>query len=1555
MIKKINIQTAIKRCLLTFAIMASTVVALAEEGPTYVAQIHKDAVLYVEGDEIPEGNKVGDVKPAETKGYATLKAAIDDANGASDKTIELLADVTLDANIDIPEGWTMSVASDKTITIDLNGFDIKGNVKVANDRELTIVDNNTENKTPGTVSTLTNNGTLTLSKGFITTLTAGGGSSVTTGEDGTITTLSVAVTEGANTTISGTGYSQISGNGTVKLGNELNNISILTGSSITLDLNGCTITSTSTNAAITNAGTLSFADSRTGDEVEKVTIPTITNNNGGTLTIDNCNVTTLANNSGTVTIANGNTLETLNNDSGTITANGTITTFNNAGNTTIFGTGITAISGAGTIVLGDDRNELTLTATSGNSMTLNLNGHNAGKINASGKVLVSGTNTDTNVITEFKASESAEITVESGTITTLDASANGTKVNIKGGTVGTLTTGDNTEVKFTNITTEEGLNTAIALTKKSVIELATDITLTNACAITSEKNITIDLKGYNITYNITTQKINNEGKLFINDSGKKETPESEVTYGTVSEIANKGTLTVNNNATITTLATTDGTATINGGTVTRLTVSDNATATINSGSTIGTLTANNDKVQINGGSINTIAGEGTIDFPAVNSADLLSLALKAKNAKVTLNGPISGNEENDFKLADGANITINVNGQTVTNTGGNTFEIPAGSLLSLTGSGKIENATDGMVAVNNAGTFTLSGPEVASATLNGTQQTIKGGTLDAATLSADKTIDVNGGTVTKLTTTSGNTVKTTSGTVNHLANAAGATTTISGNGFKEFSGSGTITLNSDISSNLTVNGSGTDLTINIGEYSISNHEQANTVNVASGAQLTITGTTGSITNSNAAYTAVSNAGTTNINGGTIASATSTAGGTLNINSGATVTTLKAGAGETIINGGTVTNLNGEGTIKLGADIENVCTVTGGNVTLDLSNHNLNTETGDAQKTVTVNESATLNVIATTAGTIGKIDNKGTTNVSSNATVTELESTGAVEFTGGAITTLTVKDGTANITASGVGTLNANGGTVTIDTDGHKPTTMNIGSGATVNINGTSYDFGNITTAAELTQALAMTKSGTLKLGADGITGDFTVPTGSDITIDLSGHNITGSNESSTALTVAGTLKVLGSGTATVSSVATSENTGNFTLEGANVTTLSNAGATTLTSGTVGTITASTGTLEIKDATVGDVTATGTTTITAGTITTLNTSAGTTNISGGTVTTLNGTGTSDITISKGNITTASAGKKMTVSGGSIGTLSTTSTNDADEGLTIENGEITTLNVIASSKANVSGGTIGTIDVYDDATLNVAKAAHVTTYTGAGGPNVKLPSYSITDTNAGSYPIKFVATKASYTRESGIDESNRWGTVCLPFDITNVISGIKFYKVTTLETDKLNLEEYEVSTTKIVAGTPVVFHIEGSTGVDKLIIASENANVNHAPTTKEQAETDIKLVGTFEQKIIEGQTTLANIYYISDNAFHQAKAKLTVPIYRAYLMVTSSNGAKPRMIYINEEEDATGIQSMLADGAEIAGYYDLNGVCHETPQKGMNIVKMKNGKSIKLMIK
>ena len=76
------------------------------------------------------------------------------------------------------------------------------------------------------------------------------------------------------------------------------------------------------------------------------------------------------------------------------------------------------------------------------------------------------------------------------------------------------------------------------------------------------------------------------------------------------------------------------------------------------------------------------------------------------------------------------------------------------------------------------------------------------------------------------------------------------------------------------------------------------------------------------------------------------------------------------------------------------------------------------------------------------------------------------------------------------------------------------------------------------------------------------------------------------------------------------------------------------------------------------------------------------------------------------------------------------------------------------------------------------------------------------------------------------------------------------------------------------------------------------------------------------------------------------------------YRWYLTFEpkGDNYAKPSISFTEAAEDATSISAANADeNTEIEGYYSVNGVRSNVPVKGMNIVKFKNGKTKKIMIK
>ena len=76
------------------------------------------------------------------------------------------------------------------------------------------------------------------------------------------------------------------------------------------------------------------------------------------------------------------------------------------------------------------------------------------------------------------------------------------------------------------------------------------------------------------------------------------------------------------------------------------------------------------------------------------------------------------------------------------------------------------------------------------------------------------------------------------------------------------------------------------------------------------------------------------------------------------------------------------------------------------------------------------------------------------------------------------------------------------------------------------------------------------------------------------------------------------------------------------------------------------------------------------------------------------------------------------------------------------------------------------------------------------------------------------------------------------------------------------------------------------------------------------------------------------------------------------YRWYMKPEPKNDnyAKPTVVFMEGDADATGISTTGTDSnTEIEGYYTVNGVRSDVPVKGMNIVKYKDGKTKKIMIK
>ncbi len=195
--------------------------------------------------------------------------------------------------------------------------------------------------------------------------------------------------------------------------------------------------------------------------------------------------------------------------------------------------------------------------------------------------------------------------------------------------------------------------------------------------------------------------------------------------------------------------------------------------------------------------------------------------------------------------------------------------------------------------------------------------------------------------------------------------------------------------------------------------------------------------------------------------------------------------------------------------------------------------------------------------------------------------------------------------------------------------------------------------------------------------------------------------------------------------------------------------------------------------------------------------------------------------------------------------------------------------------------------------------------------------------------------FTVATATYTR--AMPAGTHWGTVCLPFNIKQT-EAVKLYTVADISGNVLHLTEQE----SVAAGTPAVFYTEGT----EAVFTTAGATVSGAlPATSGT------LVGTFFNAVISGEA-LANAYFINSDAFHQARVSLTVPAYRAYIIYNVSQATKPSVLVI--DNSTTGITERRNDASATAeAYYSANGIRRNTAAKGINIVRLSNGRTVKVV--
>ena len=231
-------------------------------------------------------------------------------------------------------------------------------------------------------------------------------------------------------------------------------------------------------------------------------------------------------------------------------------------------------------------------------------------------------------------------------------------------------------------------------------------------------------------------------------------------------------------------------------------------------------------------------------------------------------------------------------------------------------------------------------------------------------------------------------------------------------------------------------------------------------------------------------------------------------------------------------------------------------------------------------------------------------------------------------------------------------------------------------------------------------------------------------------------------------------------------------------------------------------------------------------------------------------------------------------------------------------------------------------------------------------GSLGYNEK--AVSLSDDSYISDQASGTVNEISYTRQM----SNDWGTLVLPYSLT--LTGEESYRLYAI--DKIDGNELVLSRIEgtVAAGTPCVVKRNGTEA--KLTFGANDAELNMA--ISDQNVGGMTFHGTYTTKEVNSG------YVISKDCFwnvaelmssnHVKGAKVSP--FRAWLDGNAASG--PARLAMRIDGSTTGINTPDAldvlNDAE-AEYYDLSGKRLHEPQKGVNIVKMKSGKTKKIIIK
>ena len=228
------------------------------------------------------------------------------------------------------------------------------------------------------------------------------------------------------------------------------------------------------------------------------------------------------------------------------------------------------------------------------------------------------------------------------------------------------------------------------------------------------------------------------------------------------------------------------------------------------------------------------------------------------------------------------------------------------------------------------------------------------------------------------------------------------------------------------------------------------------------------------------------------------------------------------------------------------------------------------------------------------------------------------------------------------------------------------------------------------------------------------------------------------------------------------------------------------------------------------------------------------------------------------------------------------------------------------------------------------------------------NKRKKAVSLSDDSYISDQASGTVNEISYTRKMSSD----WGTLVLPYSLT--LTGEESYRL--YDIDKIDGNELVLSRIEgtVTAGTPCVVKRNDSEAA--LTFDANNAELNM--TIDRKTVGDMTFHGTYTTENVSSGYVISKdcFWNVADLNSSTLVKGVKVSPFRAWLDGNAASG--PARLAMRIDGSTTGINTPDAldvlNDAE-AEYYDLSGKRLHEPQKGVNIVRMKSGKTKKIIIK